>query len=190
MSWRSARAICDRPEGQIRTCRVELDYVARVRRPAWRGFLLLALSLAVAAGLWVEYRDAQLDLARLENASALLSSQRRPASPISKDRLEEQIKSYEAVVRQLAQPWATMMQAMEQVATGDVAILQLEPHAESRLLKITGEARHREAMFEYLRRLEATNGLTQVHLISHQMKLEHPQRPIQFSAQASLRTAR
>ena len=79
------------------------------------------------------------------------------------------------------------MQAIEQAATRDVAILQLQPDAETRSLKLIAEARQREAMFEYLRRLGAARGLSEVHIVSHQVQRDDPQRPIQFSLQASMK---
>jgi len=72
-------------------------------------------------------------------------------------------------------------------ATRDVAILQLQPDAEQRVLRLTAEARNRDAMFEYLKRLAAARELTNVVLVSHQVQREEPQQPIQFSVQASLK---
>ena len=74
-------------------------------------------------------------------------------------------------------------------STADVAILQLQPEAQQRLLRVVGEARNQEAMFEYLRRLERTEPLWNVHLVSHQVQLEDPQRSVQFSLQAAFREA-
>jgi hypothetical protein len=106
---------------------------------------------------------------------------------VPKERLDEQAKSAEAVVRQLTLPWAGLIGAIEQAATKDVAILQLQPDAEQRLLRVTAEARHRDAMFEYLRRLGAAQELANVVLVSHQVQRDDPQQPIQFSVQASLK---
>jgi Tfp pilus assembly protein PilN len=94
------------------------------------------------------------------------------------------------VVRQLTLPWAALIGTLEQAATREVAILQLQPDAEQRLVRLSGEARDREAMFQYLRRLSAAPGLGDVHLVSHQVQLEDPQRPIQFAVQATLKDAR
>lgn len=167
--------------------RVDLDYVARRRRPAIAGLLVLALSLALAGELALRYRDVRLELARLEAQSGLISPERRAPRALPKERLDEETKGAEAVVRQLTLPWGALIRAIEQAATRDVAILQLQPDAESRTLRISAEARHRDAMFEYLRRLAAVRGLAEVHVVSHQVQREDPQRPIQFSVQASLK---
>lgn len=170
--------------------RISLDYAAAVRRPLWPGVLALALSIALGAALLERYFDARQELARLETASALIAPERRPARPLSKERLAEETRGAEAVVRQLTLPWASLVQAIEQAATRDVALLQLQPDAESRSLRLTAEARHRDAMFVYLRRLDAAQGLSEVHLVSHQVLREDPQRPIQFTVQASIAGAR
>src|SRR5262249_8208967 len=79
--------------------------------------------------------------------------------------------------------------AIEGAATRDVAILQLQPDAEHSVLRLTAEARNRDAMFEYLKRLGAARELTNVVLVSHQGQKDEPQQPIQFSGQALLRWA-
>jgi 5,10-methylenetetrahydrofolate reductase len=168
--------------------RLHLDYIAPARRPLWPGLLLLVLSLAVAAALLAGHRDAQLELARLEAAGSLISAERRPPRTVPKERLDEEVKGAEAVVRRLTVPWGSLVQAVEQASTREVAVLQLQPDAENRVVRLTAEARNSEAMFEYLRRLGAAKGLADVHLLSHDLQREDPQRPIQFSVQAALRS--
>jgi hypothetical protein len=167
--------------------RLELDYIAAPRRAAWPGMLLLVLGLALAAHLVSRYRDTQLELARLEAAANLIGPERLPPRTVPKERLDEESKNAEAVVRQLTVPWGLVVQAVEQAATRDVAVLQLQPDAESRSVRLTAEARHSQAMFEYLRRLGAAKGLSDVHLVSHQVQRDDPQQPIQFSVQASVK---
>ena len=167
--------------------RLELDYIAPVRRPVWPGLVLLALALALAGHLFVRFRDARQEVVRLEAQAGLVLTEPRPVRAVPKERLDEQAKTAEAVVRQLTLPWAGLIGAIEQAATKDVAILQLQPDAEQRLLRVTAEARHRDAMFEYLRRLGAAQELANVVLVSHQVQRDDPQQPIQFSVQASLK---
>jgi hypothetical protein len=127
---------------------------------------------------------ARLELQRIETARGLLPAGPRTPKTIPKERLDEQFRNAETVVRQLTLPWASLFHTLEEAASGDVAILQLQPEAQQRLLRATAEARDQEAMFEYLRRLAAARMLANVHLVSHQVQIEDPQRPIQFSVQA------
>jgi hypothetical protein len=172
----------------VKPRRLELDYIAPVRPPVWPGLLVFALSLAVAGELAHRYRAAQLERLRLETAANLITPERRPTRAVPKERLEEEAKGVQAVVRQLTVPWGSLVQAIEQASIRDVALLQLQPDAENRLVRITAEARNAQAMFEYVRRLSSAKGLAEVHVVSHQLQREDPQRPIQFSVQASLRS--
>jgi len=156
-----------------------------VRRPVWPGLLVLAASLALATWLTERYRDARVEVARLETQSGLIAPE-RPMKPIPKEKLAEETRSAEAVVRQLTLPWASLIGTIEQAATREVAILQLQPDAETRVLRLTAETRHRETMFDFVRRLNASQGLADVHLVSHQVQREDPQHPVQFSIQASI----
>jgi hypothetical protein len=167
--------------------RIDLDYIAPPRRPLWPGVLLLALSLAVAGELAVRYREVRAELDRLQVAGGLLNAERRPTRVVSKERLDEEAKSAEIVVRQLTLPWTSLVEKVEKAATTNVAVLQLQPDAQKRLLRLTAEARHQAAMLEYLRRLAAARMLADVHVVSHQVQLEDPRRPIKFTVQASLR---
>jgi hypothetical protein len=160
-----------------------------VRRPLWPGVLVLAVSLGVAAGLAQRYRAAEVELVRLQAESGLVTPQ-RPAREIPKAKLDEEAKSAEAVVRSLTLPWAPLIGTIEKAATKEVAILQLQPDAETRVLRLTAETRYREAMFDFVRRLSSAQGLADVHLVSHQVQREDPQKPIQFSVQASLKEIR
>ena len=168
--------------------RVELDYLAPPRGALWPGLVVLAISLAILAALVLRYSHTRDELARLQGNGKLVSTERLPQVTMSKERLEAEVKSAESLVRQLALPWATVIRAIEQAGTPNVALLQLQPDAETRTVKLTAEARSREAMFDYLRRLDSANGLTDVHVIKHEVQREDPQRPIQFSIQAGMKT--
>ena len=76
---------------------------------------MLALSLAVAAGLGARYRDAQFEVVRLHAQSGLIAPE-RPAKPIPREKLEEEARNAEAVVRQLTLPWPTLIGTIEQNA--------------------------------------------------------------------------
>jgi Tfp pilus assembly protein PilN len=166
---------------------VELDYVAPRRRPVWLGALILGAALGTAAVLLKDYRDTQLELARLEAAAGLLGVERKPARVVSKERLDEEVKAAEAVVRNLTLPWSPLVETLERAATREVALLQLQPDAQNRTLRLTLEARSRQAMFDYVRRLAASQVLGDVHLAGHHVLSEDPQGRIQFSIQALLR---
>lgn len=168
---------------------LELDYVAAPRRPRWIGLCVLAIGLLAAGALLTRYRDLHRDLAALEAAQGLLNVERRPARVLPKERLDEEARAIDAVMRQLTVPWAQMIEAVEAASTPDVALLQVQPEAQQRTLRLTAEAKSREAMLRYLRRLGGSRALSEVHVVSHQVQLDNPARPVQFAVQASFRSA-
>lgn len=169
--------------------RLELDYVAPPRRPRWPGLLLLALSVAIAAALLDRHLRLQGELQRFEAARGLLGGAPRAARAVPAQRLAEEAKDAAAVVRQLALPWAAIIETVEAAAHPDVGLLQLQPDAPQRILRLSAEAKDREAMLEYLRRLGQSKLLLDAHLLSHQLQSEDPRRPIQFAVQAVFRSA-
>ena len=171
----------------MRAPRLELDYLAAPRRTAWPGIVLLAASLALGGILAERYRDARQALVRLEAETGLLTPERRPVRALPRERLDSETKAAEAVVRQLTVPWGKLIGTLEAASTRDVVLLQLQPDADQRRLRLTAEARDRDSMFSYVKRLEGAPALAEVHLVSHQVQNEDPQRPIQFSLQAVLR---
>lgn len=170
--------------------RLELDFQAGPYRPAWPGAALLALALVLALGLWLGYRDVQRELATLQETTGLVAQDTRAARPVNPARIDEQQKSVHFAMRQLALPWVPLIESLEQATTPDVAVLVLQPDGLQGVLRLTAEARNREAMFDYLRRLDGSATLAEVHLVSHQLQLDNPQRPVQFAVQGVFRSWR
>jgi len=168
--------------------RLELDYVAVPRRPQWIGVSFLVVALVIAGDLVLRYRDAQHGLAALDAAQGLLNTDRRARSAVPKERIEEEAKAVDAVIRQLTVPWAQMIEAVETASASDVVLLQLQPETQQRSLRLTAEAKSREAMLRYVRRLGEARALSGVHMVSHQVQTDNPSRPIQFSVQAAFRS--
>lgn len=170
----------------MRRAALELDFVAAPRRRRLAGIVVLALALAAAGTLASRHRDTQQRLQQLEAAEGLLNASPSPrAAP--RERLDEQVKGAQAIVRQLALPWAELIDSLERSAMREVSVLHVQPDAQQRLLRVTAEARGEAQMLEYLRRVSAVGGFTEVHLLSHQVREEAPLRPLQFSLQASFR---
>ena len=167
--------------------RLDLDHVALHRRSLAAGALLLLISLAVAATLVLIYRDLEIELDRMQVASAVSGTERSPAKSIPKARLDEEARAAETVLRQLALPWPEIVHTVEEAATGDVAVLLLEPDALRRELRLSAEARNQDMMLEFLRRLASVKVLADVHVVRHQVQMEDPERPVNFSILAVMR---
>jgi len=162
--------------------RLELDHAAPRRRARWPGFALLGVSLAIAVHLGSSYRDTASALRNVPTAAPAPAP--RPAPSKTADAEE---KVARAAMRQLALPWAGLIRALEDSATPDVALLQLQPEAQQQVLRVTAEARSAAAMFRYLKGLSGAKGLSEIHLVTHEVAQDDPQRPVRFAAQASFR---
>ena len=162
--------------------RLELDHAAPRRRARWPGFALLGVSLAIAVHLGSSYRDTASALRNVPTAAPAAAP--RPAPSKTADAEE---KVARAAMRQLALPWAGLIRALEDSATPDVALLQLQPEAQQQVLRVTAEARSAAAMFRYLKGLSGAKGLSEIHLVTHEVAQDDPQRPVRFAAQASFR---
>jgi hypothetical protein len=169
--------------------RAELDYIAPPRRSRAAGIAVLAIALGVAGFLVQRYSEVKVEIGRIDAAHDMLAGgERRPAA-VARKTIDEEIKGAEAVVRQLALPWAAMVQAVEGASSPEVALLQMQPDAQQRQLRLTAEARSEKAMLAYLERLAAAPVLGDVYIASHQVMLEEPRRPIQFTVLARLKGA-
>lgn len=169
----------------MRPPRLDLDHVAPRRRLRWPGLVLLGLSLGVAADLGLRYRDT---VAGLESVPA--ASRATAATSMPRKNNEAEDKVARAALRQLALPWAGLIRALEDSAAPDVALLQVHPEAQQQVLRVTAEARNPAAMFKYLGGLGSARGLSEIHLVSHEVAQDDPQRPVRFAAQASFRSLR
>jgi hypothetical protein len=165
--------------------RVELDYLVPARRPWQLGLVVFLMSLATAGLLVERYRQLQFEIARIEAARGM-TAVRAPA----RKSLDVELKAAEAVARQLALPWSAMVRAVEAAAIPEIAVLQLQPEARDRQLRLTAEAKTEAAMLDYLRHLAGTQALSEVRLATHQVMIEDPQRPIQFTVLARLKESR
>jgi hypothetical protein len=171
----------------MKPARIELDYVAAPRRPLWPGVTVLAVSLALAGHLGLRQQSVHRDLGALAAVQGARDmTQPRAASKTA----DEELKQAENVVRQLTLPWSDIVRAIEGASMRDVGVLNMQPDAQQRVLKLTAEAKTRDAMLEYVRRVAQTQGLSDVYIVSHQVRAEDPSRPIQFSLQASLGAAK
>jgi Tfp pilus assembly protein PilN len=170
--------------------RLELDYVAAPRRSPWLGVAVLAVALATAGHLGLRHQTLRHDIAAATLANGMRDADSLPLRTVSKEKLDEEIKTVEAAVRQLTLPWTDIVQAVEASAMREVGILNMQPDPQQRVLRLTAEAKTREAMVEYVRRMSQTKIFSEVYLVNHHVQTEDPSRPIQFAVQASFQGAK
>ena len=167
---------------------LRIDFARSAAAPAWLGWGLLAVSLAAAGLLGVQFRAAQTELARLEDGAERLRARqtRAVADPQSARALREELTRARAVTQQLSLPWGRLFEAVEGAASKQVALIALQPESGQGVVRITAETRDLAEALEFVRRLSAMRQLRGVHLASHQIQTESAERPVRFVVLASL----
>src|SRR5512140_3093111 len=165
--------------------RLALDFVAPpASARSGRVLLVLGLVALVAGGLnfalaWEQRHRGQSELAALVQRGTAQHRDVRKADPAESAAL----RAATLVSRDLSAPWSELMRSMEASRSPDVSLVRVEPVAARGSLRITGDARHADAMIDYLEQLRK-QGLAELVLTSHQVQAQQPGTPIRFQAQA------
>ncbi|WP_024303664.1 membrane protein [Pseudogulbenkiania sp. MAI-1] len=171
---------------------IELDYVRKHGGYSVKALLLLLAALLVLlAGAWY-YLAMEGEVARSEqavsaNQRTLQRLQPVPERPRDKG-LDQAIEQANAVWLSLNQPWPELFAALEASKTDDVALLAVEPDPLKHSVRITAEAKKREAMLAYIERLEQQPGLGSVVLLEHHINQQDNEKPFRFSLLAAWKT--
>jgi Tfp pilus assembly protein PilN len=89
------------------------------------------------------------------------------------------------VSQQLRRPWERLFAMLEAMPRDDIALLTLTPDARKGQVRISAEARDLETMLEFHQRLEASDELSDVSLLSHEIVANVPEHPVQFNLSAT-----
>ncbi|HFL2187003.1 TPA: pilus assembly protein [Pseudomonas putida] len=173
--------------------RLELEFQPRRSGPlAWS---LLALGCAVVAGLVLLQQHLQTEQVDLEASVHSLELQlgRRPAtvapqSTVASREQAERLAQMRSVSQQLQRPWQQLFAMLEALPQDDVALLGLTPDARKGQVRIAAEARNLEAMLQYHQRLEASDELSDVSLLNHEVLAAQPEHPVRFTLTATWET--
>ncbi len=166
--------------------RVDLDFLHAGGPPSRLGPWLLAAGLVAGGLAALEQRHLSTRLqareAQLEEIRSM-SRRARPAIAMQAadtPEVREQIKKANTVLAQMNVPWGELFEAIESADEGAVALLQVQPDARSRTVLMGGSARDLPAVLAYMTRLERTERLKDVVLMSHEVKLKEPGTPVAF----------
>jgi Tfp pilus assembly protein PilN len=89
------------------------------------------------------------------------------------------------VSQQLRRPWERLFATLEAMPRDDIALLTLTPDARKGQVRISAEAKDLDAMLEFHRRLEASDELSDVSLLSHEIVANVPEQPVRFNLSAT-----
>jgi len=150
------------------------------RAPPGRIALLVlgaaTMALVVTAFQDIQARSAQLKAELGRSAGPVLAE----GDPAGASRTSESVKRANSVVRALSRRWDTVFGAIEAVSDAEVALLAIEPDAQKGVVRITAEAKNKNAMLRYLTRLQDHRPLQRVLLDNHEVRTEEPERPVRF----------
>jgi Tfp pilus assembly protein PilN len=168
---------------------IGIDFQSRLGG-GWIGVVLLLAGLAAAAMSVQWYALIGDEIAALEaKADDIKRVARRARGEFiesSRDpkELQQEIRFANAIIQKMAVPWGALFQELESSAGKSVALLSMQPNLQSHQVRISGEARNLEAVFDYARRLGESKLLDQVYLTEHAVRNEQAQKPVVFSLTA------
>lgn len=167
---------------------LELDFV--VERPKGTRFgMLLLLAAAVAIFiLFSSYEELQRQNALLDIELDRIERRAKGMSAVDAsvdDATHAEIRLANSVIDQLTLPWARLFRAIEGAAFDKVVLIGITPDARSGTVEIVGETSDRDAMVDYVQRLDAQPELSGVYLLSHQYERRRGARPYRFTVTGS-----
>src|SRR5689334_19215288 len=167
---------------------IRLDF-ARPRRSSVAVLLLLAGVLAAVIAAMAE-RQAAGDLhAREARLDEIRSMSRRARPAIEGEEgdspeVREQIGKANAVLGQMNVPWSDLFAAVESAQDDNVALLAVQPDPRARTLLLGGQGKDLRDVLAYMGRLQQTQRLHEVVLVTHEVKVKEPGQPVEFTLSA------
>jgi len=150
------------------------------------GGIMVALALFLFVYMFQQYQQASDDLAAVElKRMAILPKPKQvSAKPVQETATPEEINYARDILAQLSIPWQPLFTSLEQTKPQTIALLGIEPNRKKQQVILTGQAKNMEAALVYLRKLEQTDTLSQVHLLQHSIDQNDPFKPLTFTITA------
>ncbi|MFL6563874.1 MAG: hypothetical protein ACJ8G5_02995 [Burkholderiales bacterium] len=164
---------------------MRLDFAATESGASWSGLLMLVLGLAAAGLIVGDYQQLLASAERIEAELGRLSTPRRSAEPRDARKQGEAVARSNEVAHELSRRWDRVFLALESAKAPDVALLAIEPDPRKGVLRVTAEAKSKNAMLDYVDRLQAAEPLQRVMLESHEVLSQVPEKPVRFVVTAS-----
>lgn len=166
---------------------MRLDFAATESGASWSGLLMLLAGVAAAVLIVADYQQILAGAARLEAELGRFNAPKRGAQAGARDtrRQDELVARSNEVAQELARRWDRVFLALESARAPDVALLAIEPDPRKGVLRVTAEAKEKNAMLDYVGRLQAAQSLQRVVLESHEVLSQVPEKPVRFVVSAS-----
>ncbi|MBS1145062.1 MAG: hypothetical protein H6R14_2468 [Proteobacteria bacterium] len=163
------------------------------RRPGLLTVVLLLAGVLLCADAWLEDRNLQ---GQLDEAAARLAQAKRRADRLDAGRRDsqpenvfsaEEAKALRQTMGLIRVDWERLFRSIEDATGEDVALLAIRPSASGKSVQLSGEARNMAAALAFVDALRR-EPLSNVVLLSHQIRQSDPQQPILFEISATWST--
>ena len=154
------------------------------KRPSWPCWAVLLVGLGLAGDAALQRERLVEQVQELERPRTLVRAahQRNDALPPEAQR---ELEGARRLLQELVLPWDTLFRSIEASADKDSGLLSIEPDADKRAVRITGEARDYRSVLDFVTRLSEKPGLEHVHLLNHQIREDVAEKPFVFTLTAS-----
>lgn len=155
---------------------------------------ILAITLLVVAGLLLadviwEYQQrsnavatVQDELSRVERRLQRRQQAERQNQPVNVFSKEE-VAALQQALAALSVDWEGLFAAVDSAISEDVALTAIRPSVSTKSVQISGEGRDMASVLAFVEALQRSP-LSQVVLVSHQLKQSDAQRPYSFEITA------
>lgn len=147
--------------------------------------LMAAFMLGAHLHTCEETEQRTADLQRVEQHLHKRGLRQAPLTAGEEQARAASVAEMRRITAQMNLPWDGLFAMLEAQPRQDVALLSLAPDARKGQLRIAAEARDLPAMLAFHRELEASDDLSDVSLLNHEMVAEQAEHPIRFNLLAS-----
>lgn len=167
--------------------RIQIDFVRHKRTSNKSGVIIAALGIVASIYVFSEFTTANNEAAVL---MLQLPTQRstRKADPVSGAVGDaRKIAAVQQALSELSVPWPGLFEDLERASLDQkeaVALLQIEPDAETGEIRIAAEAASLQTALRYVASLQQSRTLRFPLLDSHEVQLDQRERPVYFEMTA------
>lgn len=160
------------------------------RRPGLLTVVLLLAGLLLCADAWLEagtlrgqLDEAESKLAQAKRRADRVDVSRRDSRPENVFSADES-KALRQAIGAIRVDWEKLYRSIDEATTEEISLLAIRPNAPGKSVQISGEARDMKAVLAFVEALRR-EPLDNAALLSHQVKQNDPQRPINFEISAT-----
>lgn len=145
--------------------KLDIDFQSAPGKAPSAGVALLVLAVLAGLALLQVQRDLGNQLAAIDAVQGRITAGEKSGAASQKK--SEGDQAIQTAFNQLTLPWGDVFAAVEEAADKQVLLLALEGDGRNRVIKITAQAPHADAMLAYLERLKSNGKLGGWRLLSH-----------------------